>query len=112
MHSKLETINEKDYCLAGWCKERINSIQILEIQWSKLNELIQSQNVMIQRQLEIMYNNIDIQIKYLCGKLDKFKLDWESVVKKINSDDNCMLDDLYKHIEFWDDIIKEKDQLW
>lgn len=83
MKAVLKSVENKDICLAGWCKERVTLLHGITQQWTQLQPLIDNHQSLLQRQLEIIKNSILQQITTLIDEAEKFAIRWESTLKEL-----------------------------
>lgn len=83
MSELLKSVQEKDTCLAGWCKERVTSLGSILAQWEQLQPLIDNHHSILQRQIDIMKDHISSQVKNLNEEVEKFQIRWESTLSEM-----------------------------
>lgn len=83
MASTIQSVQNKDTCLAGWCKERVSSLSNLIMQWDQLQPLIENHQTLLQGQLDVIKQNIEVQVDKMAEEASKFTLRWEATLKDL-----------------------------
>lgn len=83
MTELLKSVQEKDTCLAGWCKERVSSLNGIQMQWEQLQPLIDNHHSILQQQIDIMKDHIASQFNNLKEEIEKFQIRWESTLNEL-----------------------------
>lgn len=107
----LELVKGKDKCLAGWCKERVSSLNTILDQWEQLQPLIENHSAVLQRQVDIMKDHAKGQIMNLKSEAEKFLLRWESTIAELEANDEANLDLFKDRLEYWTSILLKKEKL-
>lgn len=111
MSELLQTVEEKDTCLAGWCKERVTALSNILTQWEQLNPLIENHSAILQRQIEIMRDHVKAQMDNLEEEAQKFLIRWESTIENLESNENCDLTLFRERQQNWITIKEKKDNI-
>lgn len=83
MTTIIQSVQNKDTCLAGWCKERVSSLSNLIMQWDQLQPLIENHQTQLQGQLDVIKQNIEVQVNKIAEEASKFALRWEATLKDL-----------------------------
>lgn len=83
MTEMVKSLQGKDSCLAGWCKERVSALGGILTQWNQLQPLIENHQSLLQGRLDIIKENILRQINELNNESEKFAIRWESTVRDL-----------------------------
>lgn len=87
MRKTLASVERKDTCLAGWCKERVSSLGNLVTQWDQLQPLIENHSIVLQRQIDIMRDHIESRLASLQEETEKFEIRWETTVADLRTNE-------------------------
>uniref|UniRef100_A0A1A9WMF6 Dynein heavy chain, cytoplasmic n=1 Tax=Glossina brevipalpis TaxID=37001 RepID=A0A1A9WMF6_9MUSC len=107
----LEVVKGKDACLAGWCKERVTSLVNILVEWEKLQPMLNNHSVILQRQVEMIKEQAQIQMENLRNEAEKFDLRWESTMTELAADDEASLDLFKERRNCWQQILDKKYRL-
>lgn len=88
MTELIKSVQEKDTCLAGWCKERVSSLTAIIMQWEQLQPLVENHHSVLQRQIDIMKDHLTGQMGNLNEEVEKFQIRWESTLAEIEVTQN------------------------
>lgn len=83
MTEMIKSLQGKDGCLAGWCKERVSALNGIQTQWNQLQPLIENHQTLLQGRLDIIKENILRQINELNDEAEKFSIRWESTIRDL-----------------------------
>lgn len=110
--SKLrESVEGKDNCLAGWCKERVSALENINSQWNQLQPLIENHSLVLQRQIDIMRDQIESQMSSLTEEAEKFEIRWETTVLNLKENDTYNSSLFRERIQNWNNIKERREQL-
>lgn len=87
MRKTLASVERKDTCLAGWCKERVSSLGNLVTQWDQLQPLIENHSIVLQRQIDLMRDHIESRLSSLKEETEKFEIRWETTVTDLRTNE-------------------------
>lgn len=107
MAEMLKSVQEKDTCLAGWCKERVTALGNIITQWDQLQPLIENHSAVLQRQIDIMRDHVESQMTNLKEEADRFLIRWESAIEDLETNDATTLTVFRERQHNWN-AIKEK----
>lgn len=107
MTDLLQSVQNKNTCLAGWCKENVGSLDSLIIQWEKLLPLVENHHILLQGQLEVIKENLLSNINNLNEDAEKFLIKWEDTLKdlEVNADSDF---EMFKERKRQWQMIKDK----
>lgn len=83
MSELIRSVQTKDTCLAGWCKERVSALSSLLLQWDQLQPLIENHQSVLQGQLDIIKENLTDQVESITEETEKFAIRWEATLKDL-----------------------------
>lgn len=111
MTELLKSVQSKNTCLIGWCKESVGSLDSLIVQWEKLLPLIENHQMLLQGQLEVIKENLLNKINTLNSDAEKFLIKWEDTLKDLES--NADVDfEIFKERKLqWMEFIDRRDML-
>lgn len=111
MNELLKTVEGKDTCLAGWCKERVSALSNILLQWDQLQPLIENHSAVLQRQIGIMRDYIESQMGNLQEEAEKFHIRWESTIKDLEINDAVNLQVFKDRQVAWNGLKEKRDSL-
>lgn len=107
MKELLKAVQEKDTCLAGWCKERVSSLGQILLQWEQIQPLIDNHHSVLQHQIDIMKDHIGLQLNNLSEEIERFEYRWEATLAELEADETSDLTLFNERQNQWN-LIKEK----
>lgn len=110
MTQLLKNVQDKNNCLAGWCKEAVRS-DSLNAQWEKLLPLIDNHHILLQGQLEMIKENLLGKIHILNDDAEKFLIKWEDTLKDLEANSNSDFEIFKERKRQWEDFIDRRDNL-
>uniref|UniRef100_A0A1B0DN78 Dynein heavy chain, cytoplasmic n=1 Tax=Phlebotomus papatasi TaxID=29031 RepID=A0A1B0DN78_PHLPP len=72
MTELIKSVQVKDTCLAGWCKERVTSLANILVGWDQLQPLIDNHHTVLQHQIDIMKDAQNILEENVMRRLWRF----------------------------------------
>lgn len=111
MNELLKTVEGKDTCLAGWCKERVSALSGILMQWDQLQPLIENHSAVLQRQIGIMRDYIESQMSNLQDEAEKFHIRWESTIKDLEINETVNLQIFKDRQLTWSGLKQKRDLL-
>ncbi len=111
MNDLLKTVEGKDTCLAGWCKERVSALSSILLQWDQLQPLIENHSAVLQRQIGIMRDYIESQMLNLQEEAEKFHIRWESTIKELELNETVNLQIFKDRQITWSGLKEKRDLL-
>lgn len=136
MEGVLHSVQSKDSCLAGWCRERVSavsaqtnikvqsnfkaslhvnfcSIQLNSIvtQWEQLQPLIENHSTALKVQIDVLKNQIDFQLTNLKDEIEKFEIRWDSTIAELEQNEEASLELFKDRLRGWILIEEQKEKL-
>ncbi|XP_021709178.1 cytoplasmic dynein 2 heavy chain 1 [Aedes aegypti] len=111
MTEMIKSLQGKDGCLAGWCKERVSALNGIQTQWNQLQPLIENHQTLLQGRLDIIKENILRQINELNDEAEKFSIRWESTIRDLETNDNADMSLFRERQGQWKSIIAKRETL-
>lgn len=111
MTDLLKSVQNKNTCLSGWCKEKISSLENIVLQWEKLLPLIENHHLLLQGQLEVIKENLLNQINSLNDDAEKFLMKWEDTLKDLEANPNSDFEMFKDRRKLWDNLIQKREVL-
>ncbi|XP_062711545.1 cytoplasmic dynein 2 heavy chain 1 [Aedes albopictus] len=111
MTEMIKSLQGKDGCLAGWCKERVSALSGILTQWNQLQPLIENHQTLLQGRLDIIKENILRQINELNDEAEKFSIRWESTIRDLETNDNADMSLFRERQGQWKGIIAKRETL-
>ncbi|XP_053685293.1 cytoplasmic dynein 2 heavy chain 1 [Sabethes cyaneus] len=111
MTDLMKSLQGKDNCLAGWCKERLSALNGVLLQWNQLQPLIENHQTLLQGRLDIIKENILRQINELNDEAEKFSIRWESTIRDLETNDNADMSLFRERQSQWKGIISKRETL-
>lgn len=111
MTELLKSVQGKNNCLAGWCKESVGSLDSLITQWEKLLPLIENHHLLLQGQLEVIKENLLGKIHGLNDDAEKFLIKWEDTLKDLEANADSDFEIFKERKRQWEDFIGRRDLL-
>ncbi|GAB0096653.1 Cytoplasmic dynein 2 heavy chain 1 [Sergentomyia squamirostris] len=111
MTELIKSVQGKDSCLAGWCKERVTSLGNILTGWDQLQPLIDNHHTVLQHQIDIMKDHIKGQIENLTEEAEKFLIRWEATLAEIEANDQADLSVFRERQQQWLGLKEKKEAL-
>ncbi|XP_055534643.1 cytoplasmic dynein 2 heavy chain 1 [Wyeomyia smithii] len=111
MTDLVKSLQGKDSCLAGWCKERLSALNGVLLQWNQLQPLIENHQTLLQGRLDIIKENILRQINELNEEAEKFSIRWESTIRDLETNENADMNLFRERQGQWQGIIGKRETL-
>lgn len=111
MSALLKTVESKDSCLAGWCRERVTALANIVTQWEQLQPLIDNHSAALRMQAEIVRNQIEFQLTNLKDETEKFQIRWESTINDLENNEESNLQLFKERLQNWNTISQQKYKL-
>lgn len=111
MTELLKSVQSKNTCLAGWCKETVGSLDSLITQWEKLLPLIENHHLLLQGQLEGIKENLLGKINNLNDEAEKFLIKWEDTLKDLEANADSDFEIFKERKHQWAEFIERRDSL-
>ncbi|XP_053681370.1 cytoplasmic dynein 2 heavy chain 1 [Anopheles nili] len=111
MSELMKTLQGKDSCLAGWCKERVSALSGILLQWNQLQPLIDNHQTLLQGRLDIIRENVLRQITELNDEAEKFAIRWESTIKDLETNENADMSLFRERQGQWKQILAKRETL-
>lgn len=111
MTELLKSVQSKNTCLAGWCKETVGSLDSLIQQWEKLLPLIENHHILLQGQLEVIKENLLGKIHSLNDDAEKFLIKWEDTLKDLEANADSDFEMFKERKRQWEEFIERRDNL-
>lgn len=111
MSNLLKSVESKDSCLAGWCRERVTALANIVTQWEQLQPLIDNHSAALRMQAEIVRNQIEFQLANLKDETEKFQIRWESTITDLENNEEINLQLFKERLQNWNTISQQKYKL-
>lgn len=111
MTDLLKSVQSKNTCLAGWCKESVGSLDSLVTQWDKLLPLIENHHILLQGQVEVIKESLLGKINTLNEEAEKFLIKWEDTLKYLEGETDSNFEVFKDRKRQWSDFVERKDNL-
>lgn len=111
MTELLKSVQSKNTCLAGWCKENVGSLDSLIAKWEKLLPLIENHHLLLQGQLEVIKDSLHGKITNLNDDAEKFLIKWEDTLKDLEANANSDFDIFKERKRQWGEFVERRDNL-
>lgn len=111
MTELLKSVQSKNTCLAGWCKETVGSLDSLITQWDKLLPLIENHHLLLQGQIEVVKENLLSKINNLNSDAEKFLIKWEDTLKDLEANADSDFEAFKDRKRQWEEFVERRDNL-
>lgn len=111
MSEVLKSVEAKDSCLAGWCRERVSALNSILNQWEQLQPLIENHSVALKIQIDAVKNQVEFQIVNLKDEMEKFQIRWEATIADLENNEETKLDLFKDRQNAWQSIVEQKTKL-
>lgn len=107
----LKSVEAKDSCLAGWCRERVSALTGIQNQWEQLQPLIDNHSAALKVKIDIVKNQIEFQMANLKNETEKFIIRWESALEDLEKNEETDLNVFKERQQNWIQIQEQKEKL-
>lgn len=111
MDQVLQSVQAKDSCLAGWCRERVSALNGILSQWEQLQPLIDNHSASLKVQIEVVKNQVEFQMVNLKDEIEKFEIRWDSTIAELEQNENASLELFKDRLRGWLLIDEQKEKL-
>lgn len=111
MTELLKSVQSKNTCLSGWCKETVGSLDSLIVQWEKLLPLIENHHLLLQGQLDVIKENLLGKTNALSSDAEKFLIKWEDTLKDLETNNDIDYNVLRERKLQWLEYVERRDTL-
>lgn len=111
MEALLKSLQGKDTCLAGWCKERVSTLSAIESRWEQLQPLIENHHAVLQRHIDLIKDQTIVQLTNLGEESEKFLIRWEATIKDIETNDDADFNTYRDRKQQWAAIVEKRSAL-
>jgi dynein heavy chain 2, cytosolic len=111
MTELLKSVQSKNTCLAGWCKETVGSLDSLIAKWEKLLPLIENHHLLLQGQLEVIKDQLLGKINTLNDDAEKFLIKWEDTLKDLEANADSDFEIFKERKRQWREFVEKRDNL-
>lgn len=111
MSEILKSVEAKDSCLAGWCRERVSALNGIQNQWEQLQPLMENHSAALKIQIDTVKNQVEFQIVNLKDEMEKFQIRWEATIAELENNEETKLDLFKDRQNGWQTIVEKKTKL-
>lgn len=111
MTDVLHSVQAKDSCLAGWCRERVSALNGIINQWEQLQPLIDNHSAALKVQIDVLKNQVEFQITNLKDEIEKFEIRWDSTIAELEQNEEASLELFKDRLRGWLLIDEQKIKL-
>lgn len=111
MSDILKSVQAKDSCLAGWCRERVSALNSILNQWEKMQPLIDNHSAALKIQIDAVKGQVEYQIVNLKDEMEKFQIRWEAAIAELENNEETTLDLFKDRQNGWQSIVEQKTKL-
>lgn len=111
MKEVLHSVQAKDSCLAGWCRERVSALNGILNQWEQLQPLIDNHSASLKVQIDVLKNQVDFQMANLKDEIEKFEIRWDSTISELEHNEEANLELFKERLRGWLLIDEQKEKL-
>lgn len=111
MSETLKSVEAKDSCLAGWCRERVGALNGILNQWEQMQPLIENHSAALKIQIDAVKNQVEFQIANLKNEMEKFQIRWEAMITELENNEETKLDLFKDRQNSWQAIVERKTKL-
>lgn len=109
MEEVLNSVQAKDSCLAGWCRERVSALNGIINQWEQLQPLIDNHTAALKVQIDVIKNQVEFQMANLKDEIEKFEIRWDSTITELEQNEGANLELFKDRLRGWI-LIEEQQQ--
>lgn len=107
----IKSVEAKDSCLAGWCRERVSALTGIQNQWEQLQPLIDNHSAALKVKIDIIKNQMEFQMGNLRNEIEKFSIRWESTLEDLENNEETNLLVFKERRQNWTQIQEQKEKL-
>lgn len=107
----LRSVEAKDSCLAGWCRERVSALNGILNQWDQLQPLIDNHSAALKLQIDVIKNQLEFQMTNLKDEIERFEIRWESTIYELEQNEQTNMDLFKDRLQAWLIIDEQKIKL-
>lgn len=111
MQDTLNSVQAKDSCLAGWCRERVSALNGILNQWEQLQPLIDNHSATLRVQIDILKNQVEVHMANLKDEIEKFEIRWDSTISELEQNEEANLELFKDRLRGWLAIEEQKEKL-
>lgn len=111
MEETLHSVQAKDSCLAGWCRERVSALNGILNQWEQLQPLIDNHSAALKVQIDVLKNQAEFQIANLKDEIEKFEIRWDSTIKELEQNEEASMELFKDRLRGWVLVEEQKEKL-
>lgn len=111
MNEVLNSVQAKDSCLAGWCRERVSALNGILNQWEQLQPLIDNHSATLRVQIDVLKNQVEVQMSNLKDEIEKFGIRWDSTIAELEQNEEANLELFKDRLSGWLTIEEHKNKL-
>lgn len=111
MNEVLSSVQAKDSCLAGWCRERVSALNGILNQWEHLQPLIDNHSATLRVQIDVLKNQVEVQMSNLKDEIEKFGIRWDSTIVELEQNEEANLELFKDRLSGWLSIAEQKTKL-
>lgn len=111
MEEVLHSVQAKDSCLAGWCRERVSALNGIINQWEQLQPLIDNHSAALKVQIDVVKNQVEFQMTNLKDEIEKFEIRWDSTISELEQNEEASLELFKDRLRGWLLIEEQKEKL-
>ncbi|XP_058067024.1 cytoplasmic dynein 2 heavy chain 1 [Anopheles bellator] len=111
MGELVRSLQGKDSCLAGWCKERVAALGGTLLQWAQLQPLIDNHQALLQGRLDVVKENVLRQLAELNEDAERFAIRWESTIKDLETNESADMTLFRERQTQWKQIVGKRETL-
>lgn len=111
MAEVLKSVQAKDSCLAGWCRERVSALNGILNQWEQLQPLIDNHSVALKVQIDVLKNQLEFQMANIKDEIEKFEIRWESTINELEQNEEANMDLFKDRLQGWAALEEQKVKL-
>lgn len=107
----LKSVQAKDSCLAGWCRERVSALNGILNQWEQLQPLIDNHSAALKIQIDVIKNQIEFQMTNLKDEMERFEIRWDATINELEQNEETNMDLFKDRLQSWITIEEQKEKL-
>lgn len=111
MGNVLESVQAKDSCLAGWCRERVSALNGILNQWEQLQPLIDNHSASLKVQIDVLKSQVEGQMSNLKDEIERFEIRWDSTIAELEHNEDANLELFKDRLRSWLLIEEQKEKL-
>lgn len=111
MSEVLHSVEAKDSCLAGWCRERVSALNSIQSQWDQLQPLIDNHSAALKLQVDSIKNQLEFQMANLKDEIEKFEIRWESTINELEQNEQANMNLFKDRLQGWLTMEEQKAKL-